>query len=670
MTIFNFCDKITNSSYGLTINDCGYIMKSLLNSNILFKFIPSILSKFILSFVASVFLCFSVITPTAARWATLDDVDVSFECYNRTIEVQKSGAHTEIVELKAKILKESGKDKMVSVPLVYNSGSSKLKVIQAKTIKDDKEFPVDLKHIEDKPMASNTQGFDQNNQVLIAFPELSVGAEIYLKYKLIMSEPVVPGFYGAQFIYGSDHFKTSKVKVISEKPFFVQVNDPEHYLDVQKSQANHKYIMDVLLKKPILKMATDEEFLVKDNRMYPWVSISTLDNWSKLGALMSPRYERVLNQKLPALYEKIAKEAEQKTKLIDKINIVTSRLSENITYMGDWRTVEGAYVPRNLAEIVSSKIGDCKDFSASTVAILRRIKVKADAAVVYRGIENDEPPNSLPNPYNFNHAFVRVMDGDKVLWIDPTNFTSFAQGIYPDVADRSALVLDPKNPGLMQTAKLKPEDSVMKLVKKVILPKNEPELAHVEGQVFMSGTHALPLIGADLRLSKESINHDIIRAVTDVNRTVDWKVGDYNLTSRIAHDLNFKFNFTEKHTKVKTTTGNAFILGSQFLINKLLTKTNDRVMGLDLELPGTYRQETLLSKTAMVGTISNCSFESPWVKGSRTVTNTKEGIRVLDELIVSKDKILNADLKTKEYADLQNKVYTCFGETALVYKNE
>lgn len=616
-------------------------------------------------------LIFGMISNSYSRQATVEDTDISIEVNNRDIEVHQNGTFTETIEISAKALKDSGKDKLVSVPLTYNSRNTKLKIIEAKTIKEDKVYPVDLKNIEDKPLASSPQGFDQNNQILIAFPEMSVNAQIYLKYQMINTEAPVPGFFATDFVYGLGQYcKAGHTKVASDIPFFVKVNDPEQYLEVKQFQKNNKHYMDITLKRPIMKAAIDEMFMVTDNKAYPWVTMSTLNEWSKLGERMVKRYDDIVNQPLPELYQNIVKEAEKKQSTIEKINVVTARLSENITYMGDWRTVKGAFVPRNLAEIVKSKLGDCKDMSASTVAILKKLGLKADVAIIYRGVEFNDTPNDLPNMFDFNHAFVRVVEGSEMYWIDPTNFTSFAQGIYPDIADRKTLVLDPVGPHLAKTPALNEKSSQVSLLKKIFLPKTDPDLAHVEGQVTLTGVHALPLVGADLRSSKESINYDIIRAITDETRTIGWKIGNYNLTSRIAEDLNFKFNFTEKHTKINTTAGDAFIVRTQNLINKLLIKTQDRTTGLQLDIPSIYRHETLISKASLVGKISNCSVDSPWVQGSRQVMDTADGIKITDELIVKKDKILHQELKTAEYLALQNKVHACFGETALVYQNQ
>ncbi len=621
-------------------------------------------SLFVITLVA-----FSI--PVQARWATVEDVPTSVESFSRDIYVRKDGTYTETIGIMIKPTKESGKDSLVSFPLVYNAGFTEQKILEAKTIQNAKEYPVDLKHIEDKPLASSPKGFDQKNQVLIAFPHMSLESKAYIKYQITAKEAPIPGFFSTDFIYGHEHWQTSKVHVVSELPFHIKAHDPEQFLDIKQTQSDGKYVMDIVLKKPIIKVPVEEQFIATNGTLYPWVTISTLNEWPQLGALMVTKYESVVNQPLPEFFQAIVKEAATKTTPIEKINTVTALLSEKVTYMGDWRTIKGAFVPRNLSEIADSKLGDCKDFSAVTTAILRQLGLKANMALVYRGVETYEFPNDIPNPNIFNHAFLRVQENEKIYWVDPTNFSSYAQGIYPDIAERQAFILDPLKPTFTRTPNINLSDSQIYVVKKITLPNTESGITEVLGQILMKGVQALPFIGADLQASKEMINTAIISMVSDENRAVSWKVNDYNLKSRIAQDVDFQFNLSQKHQEMKTTSGKAFLLSYQSLvIPKLLTKTNDRVSDLYLELPGIYRREILLRQAQLIGKeFSNCTVESPWFTGSRNIKDTPEGINVLDELIVKKNKILNSELKSEEYTQFQNKVYACFGDTALVFKH-
>lgn len=629
---------------------------------------PSFLKFFtVLSFVLPLF-CIAL--PAQARWATPLDVDTAIESFNRTIYVRKNGAYTETIEMLSVPLKESGKDKLVHHSLTYNASNATLKILEAKTIDEQgKEHKVNPKHIEDKPLASSPHGFDQMNQILIAFPNVSLKSKVYLKYEQTIQEPISPGFFSMDFAFGFEYLKSAEVHITSEIPLFMKKNDPELFLTLQQKQSEKLHYLDIVVQKPVLKFPIDENFAASNGHTMPWVTLSTVQTWPEFGNLFVKRYETVTHQPLPALFNQIATEANTETTLIDKINKVTMRLAENITYMGDWRTIKGGYIPRDLAEIAKTKIGDCKDFSASTTAILRKMGIPAHVALVYRG-EELRSPNNLPTTMAFNHAFVRVQTPDQTLWIDPTNFSSFAQGLYPDIAEKRALVLDSTGPMLMETPSINEKESIVSLIKEIILPKTETDATTVSGRLTLKGRYTLDLIGADLQASKDVINRGIISSITDESRTLDWKIEPYKLDSRVVHDLNFQFTLTEKHSETKTTAGKALLLRSQNLIPKLLTKTKGRVSDLQFELPGTYIMEQLLPKVSLVGKdLSHCKVNSPWFDGSRTIKDTPAGIQVVEEYVVKKHKISNTELQSKAYAEFQTKIYSCFGDTALVYKH-
>lgn len=81
---------------------------------------------------------------------------------------------------------------------------------------------------------------------------------------------------------------------------------------------------------------------------------------------------------------------------------------------------ESGYRPKTLAEIVSSRSGDCKDASRLLCALLQRLGVRADPALVHTRADPDlghQPPYINA----FNHCLVRVEHGSRTYWLDPTN---------------------------------------------------------------------------------------------------------------------------------------------------------------------------------------------------------------------------------------------------------
>ena len=171
--------------------------------------------------------------------------------------------------------------------------------------------------------------------------------------------------------------------------------------------------------------------------------------------------------------------------------------------MGDWRTVSGKYFPRDLEKIADSQVGDCKDFSASTAAILQKLGYKVQPILVMRGTTSTSNPEALPNMGNFNHVMLKVTNrGGKIYWIDPTNTVSMAQGIFPDIADRNALVLDSEEADYIKIPAVQGENSKVISHSELTIEDN---VVNEYGQLTVQGEAALGLTGVGLYYSDELI---------------------------------------------------------------------------------------------------------------------------------------------------------------------
>jgi hypothetical protein len=79
--------------------------------------------------------------------------------------------------------------------MVYNEATNKINLETAATYYRGKEYPVAKDMIEDKPLFSERNGFDQTRQIMVAFPKVEVGSEIYVKYTCDLLKARVPGIY-------------------------------------------------------------------------------------------------------------------------------------------------------------------------------------------------------------------------------------------------------------------------------------------------------------------------------------------------------------------------------------------------------------------------------------------------------------------------------------------
>ncbi|MDB6095890.1 MAG: hypothetical protein JWM09_168 [Francisellaceae bacterium] len=602
-----------------------------------------------------------------ARWANIDDCDLIIENYQANYEINPNGSYKVVYEMLIKPLNEKGKERLVTYPLVYNSDTTKLKIIEAKTISPTIEYPILPQQLEDKPLASSPQGFDQNNQVLVVFRNVEINSKIFIKYEMEVNNSPVPNYFYATEAFVGEYFKNLKITFKAPFKLYNYVNDPKGLLKIDYKHTEKEDVLEIISKKGFIDWVTDEPYANFNLNIYPWVSVSSLPKWKDLGLQLVPLYETVINQPIPSLYSDIIKQAKTQKCVTEKIDYVTSHLAEKLNYMGDWRTVKGKFVPRPLQEIANTHYGDCKDFAATTTAILRQLGLNAYVAIVYRGDNVYERPHDLPGFNEFNHAIVYVQTPEKNYWIDPTNFTSYSEGMHYDIAGRRSLILKDKMATLGYIPMPSPKFSQLSF-NKVIELQNKVDLK-VKGSVQLSGFNALGFTGNDLTTPKETTKLNVINLVGDESRVIDWKVSDFDLKSRIVKPITFNYEYSEKNARLKTTLGEGILLEKGSIVSKLLTKTKDRISDIYLGAPFEYKNEMFFPNLKTIDNNSKTyEIDSPWISGTRSIINKAEGLKIIDTLIVKKVRISNAELLTKSYLDFQEKLYENLGNLVVIYQ--
>ena len=373
-----------------------------------------------------------------ARWAEPSEATATTNFSHYKIKVRKDGSSTIVTETQTEILKDSARDSEGLWRFTYDSSTSKLKIIEAKTINKDGTFEVPKNDREDKPLASRGAGFDVINQVTIGFPRVNVGSKLYLKTEETESRATIPGYFFMLRALMYRSYQNLTLDIESEIPLELNTFDPEGFFKTEKSAKK----IHLELKRPYYKSVVEEPDEITDPSKFVWLAISSAKNWSDFPKATLDAYEKDLTSDLPASYKKIAEKAKVKTTPTDQINTVTSEVASQMRYVGEWKELEGLWHPRSLETITQSGFGDCKDFSLSTAAILRTLGYDSHIAWVMRRREFQQGPLD-DKVLNVNHAIVRAEKDGQVYWIDPTNITSQAQTIYDDIANRRTYVLYP-----------------------------------------------------------------------------------------------------------------------------------------------------------------------------------------------------------------------------------
>lgn len=608
--------------------------------------------------------------PAAARWA--GDEDAASEIEYQTVEtvVHADGSAEDVIETRTRVLKESARTRVAMERWAYNANIQTFEVVTAYTAAGDRTIPVDPTRIEDKPLASTPFGFDEQHQVMIPFPEVEVGTSVVTKVRRVTKQAPLPGLWSTELVFGvPTRQRAGRITIRSERPLHVVHNDPTGAVAIDERRTGAGSDVTITLTAPVYRTPVDEADAWLDYDSVPWVTVSTERDWTTIMRPIAEQYERVLAAPLPPRLEAIRAAAAEKADAIERLNTITAELAAAIHYLGDWRTLQGRFVARELAEIAATQSGDCKDFATATVAILRALGERADVAWIRRDFPYRRVPAALALIGDFNHAIVHVRSADGgERWIDPTNQTSFAQGTYPDIAGRPALVVTGAVPAMLATPGTRADDGEVRVARVVRFAPEDRQM--IDGTLALRGVSAIGYAGAELRRSKRSIDYALAGYFGEENALREWTLDPYDLRSRVVRDLEFHAKLVQRDSPMRTSAGDAYYLGGGGrIVETLLTQTNERVSGIVNGSPYAFRSTTELRDVRRVGARSlDCTIESPWVGFTRTVADVPGGVRIDDDAVLHQAVISNAELKSPEFAELQRRIRACLTAASVVYE--
>lgn len=599
-----------------------------------------------------IFLVLFINNTVYARWAKLDDASFVTLSYNENINIDKNGYFDSITEEHIQILKEQGRAVFSSFSLYYNESSEKFDILEAKTIYQGKEYNVLKNQIEDKPLASSAGGFDQIRQILISFPNAQIGSQIYIKYR-VKKKPIADGYYSDIIKFVGLPINKANIKIDSKIPLYIKINDPQNIFSVEEKQ-NKEF--NITLKKPSVNFCVNESrYSVFDDSKFSWISISSVDNWQDYARIFNSRYNEVINQKLPSLLESIYQSAKNIKEEVLQINTVTSLLNEQIHYMGDWRSIDGKFFPRDLKKNTDLKVADCKEFSSMTGAILNKLGFKAQIAFVARGdvynLFQDNPP--FGNSKIFNHALLKVTNKEgKIYWIDPTNALSMADGIFNDIANKNVLVLNSTNTGLEKISEINPNHSQVITIDKIYI--KDETLEH-KALLELKGEKSQILYQAGLYLSEQNIKEEIFRKIVDDYLQSSDKIFLPKLGSRIVKDAKIEYEYSRNNRIIKTNLGRAISIKYSWLDN-IIDSSNDNVLDIIINGGPAFLKKFTIIKGIKVKNIETLNYyiKTPWLEIKRTCSYEGNDSVILDEVKFNKRIIKASETKTKQYQKLRD----------------
>ncbi len=150
---------------------------------------------------------------------------------------------------------------------------------------------------------------------------------------------------------------------------------------------------------------------------YPSIRVTTFPTWSSIVDWALPIFNQT--ESLPPLAQSKVDQWKRECSTTDaKLRAALTWTQEDFRYFS-MAMGEHNLKPRSLAEICSSRFGDCKDKSVMLARLLRELGLEAWPALV-NTYWHDRLLEYGPSPYAFNHAIVAYLHDGELRWLDPT----------------------------------------------------------------------------------------------------------------------------------------------------------------------------------------------------------------------------------------------------------
>ncbi|MGE3262071.1 MAG: DUF3857 domain-containing protein [Bacteriovoracia bacterium] len=609
-----------------------------------------------------------LVPPALARWADRKEAGYAIVMETAAYKIKKGGRYSVETAREVEILKDNERLNMGLTRMNFDAHASDYELLEAFTQNGEKKIPVRAQHIEIKPLASSGAGFDEQRQVTIAFPDVNVGSHVHYRYRRVIKSPPIQDLFAVQYAVGWGELQRGMILTYeSEVPLYYELNDPEQVLEATSGKEGDLFTLKIELKKPVYKTVTEEDDVNMNAASLPWIAVSTAKDWNSFPVLTPSAYEAILDKgELPGRFLAIYEKAKLEKKDVDQINSVTSQLAHAVRYVGDWVPVEGLCHPRPLQVVADTGFGDCKDFSTVTATILRKLGFDTHVAWTNRARNWSDAPIRLPTG-TYNHAIVYAKKNGREYWVDPTNTTSFAQGVYEDIAGRNALVLDPTNLSPRKISPATANGSLIDIEMNLhFFPKS---ILKADGNFTLGGRAIIGMTGTSLMWEKSHIDYELVSWLTDPGNLLGWKFPPFDFSSRIVKDFSTKFEFSKRWNPVQTSAGAGFFVPAPPYLGQLQFRRAERISGLYLQDPKTWRRKIrFLGKKALLKNQPSCKIKSAWLDFTRSFRLRGDALELSEELQFKKSPIPLSDIQSPAFATLQEKVADCLQPAIVVFQ--
>jgi len=410
-------------------------------------FIKSLIRAIVLIFFASV----STFLPLQYAYAQAYTPSWVVESSRHTFNLERSGRYTQTVEKTTRITNEYGVDNYGRHIFDTNPSKETLKIEDAYSITPEgKKIPLARDWISKQhPKPDDDKTIDDTQKILVVFPQVSVGSQLYSRARLKYFKPTSSGEFGVTYsLPPQSVWKNFEVIFTAPNDLKLYISAKGYEGGIIRTNRTHVTYRFTVQQTQAFK---DETESIDAIDFSPRLIISTFPNYLAIGA----DYHRTAHPKARPTTE-IIQQVEKLTSGLtdprDKARALYQWVSRNIRYISN--TIDdGGIVPRSAGYIFRNRFGDCKDHALLLETMLRIAGIESTAALINQGdafVLHEGPAYRRP----LNHVITYIPSMD--LYLDSTaRFAPFGQ-LYDEIYDKPTVLVALNEYG--RTPKMKATD--------------------------------------------------------------------------------------------------------------------------------------------------------------------------------------------------------------------
>jgi len=352
-------------------------------------------------------------------FALAAQVDSETTFYKAVFKVNSDGTYMATIEHRQKALTQAGVEEIGQASMVYSESMQELEVVEAYTLKTDGTkvpVPKDKIFVQAPPETQGAPTFSDNKLVQVVFPQVAVGDEVYVAWKLVQKEPYFPGeFYAADVEPITEVVRHAEIVIDApaEMPIYWKKRGDAALGDYQVEEktegGRHTIVATFSRTEPI----SPEPGMVDSRQVSPAFVVTTFKDWPAIGAAYWKRAKE--KAEVTEAIQKTADEVAGDAEGLEAAHKLYNWVVKNIRYVALELGI-GGYVPQSAEEVLNQRYGDCKGYVTLLQALLKAKGIEGEPVLIYFGEDYGLLP--APTPEQFNHAILYLPEYD--LYLDPT----------------------------------------------------------------------------------------------------------------------------------------------------------------------------------------------------------------------------------------------------------